>query len=40
VAQVQDAMLVLTVYAIYDEGLEKDGAVLGYAGLLVNHTVS
>ena len=26
-----------TVYTIDDEGLEKDGAVVGFAGQFVNH---
>lgn len=26
------------VYAVHDEGFEEDGAVVGYTGLLVDHS--
>jgi len=30
--------ILLAVYAIYDEGLEENGAVVGFTGEFINHT--
>ena len=36
--KVADKDKLSTVYAVHDEGFEEDGAVVGYASLLVDHS--
>jgi len=34
---IQEAGVLSPVYAVYDEGLKEDGAVVGFAGEFVDH---